>query len=82
MHLGGQTCVRGTATAMREPCTCTAPAIPCMMPAPNFLPLRLIQGMRFIFTDGSRIVFRVSGTGVVGAGGHLTIAHTGCRCWF
>ena len=25
------------------------------------------QGMRFIFTDGSRIVFRVSGTGVVGA---------------
>jgi len=25
------------------------------------------QGIRFIFTDGSRIVFRVSGTGVVGA---------------
>ena len=25
------------------------------------------QGMRFLFTDGSRIVFRVSGTGVVGA---------------
>jgi len=25
------------------------------------------QGVRFIFTDGSRIVFRVSGTGVVGA---------------
>lgn len=25
------------------------------------------QGMRFVFTDGSRIVFRVSGTGVVGA---------------
>jgi len=25
------------------------------------------QGMRFLFSDGSRIVFRVSGTGVVGA---------------
>jgi phosphoglucomutase len=25
------------------------------------------QGVRFIFTDGSRIVFRLSGTGVVGA---------------
>merc|ERR1711998_688263 len=25
------------------------------------------QGMRIMFTDGSRIVFRVSGTGVVGA---------------
>merc|ERR1719231_644737 len=25
------------------------------------------QGIRFIFSDGSRIVFRVSGTGVVGA---------------
>jgi len=25
------------------------------------------QGIRFLFTDGSRIVFRVSGTGVVGA---------------
>mmetsp|Transcript_22225 Transcript_22225/g.26686 ORF Transcript_22225/g.26686 Transcript_22225/m.26686 type:complete len:593 (-) Transcript_22225:161-1939(-) len=25
------------------------------------------QGLRFIFTDGSRIVFRLSGTGVVGA---------------
>ena len=26
-----------------------------------------VQGVRFIFTDGSRIVFRLSGTGVVGA---------------
>merc|ERR1719221_2100488 len=25
------------------------------------------QGIRFIFTDGSRIVFRLSGTGVAGA---------------
>jgi len=25
------------------------------------------QGVRFIFTDGSRIVFRLSGTGVAGA---------------
>merc|ERR1719498_2287292 len=25
------------------------------------------QGIRFIFTDGSRIIFRLSGTGVAGA---------------
>merc|ERR1719327_562146 len=25
------------------------------------------QGLRFIFTDGSRIIFRLSGTGVAGA---------------
>merc|ERR1712176_82277 len=25
------------------------------------------QGLRFIFTDGSRIIFRMSGTGVAGA---------------
>merc|ERR1719321_2370610 len=25
------------------------------------------QGIRFIFTDGSRIIFRMSGTGVAGA---------------
>ncbi|KAJ1487249.1 hypothetical protein T484DRAFT_1787155, partial [Baffinella frigidus] len=36
------------------------------------------QGIRFIFTDGSRIVFRVSGTGVVGATVRLYLEKYAC----
>ena len=40
------------------------------------------QGLRFIFEDNSRIIFRLSGTGVAGPGGAAQFGRGGSVCSF